>query len=271
MKMTKGEENKKSRRFPIAWKASWLGIGAALSGVLAFLIWSPDSPFAGGKAFPEVKVGKNPPNRINPTHGFVYVLDVQTTTNGDLDFYYSKKFEKELTSSGLNAKRGEFKAWLKTIVKRTDLGTGRLTKRCRIGNERPGGKTCTKPDTSLSISHQHPAFLAVVLNPAKKWSFVNENNPAYDEEVLTLFDDPSTKHFGELWKINRAADDPVRQDNELKDAIGAYLLVDGSKLRSDSGDDYVSQFNLYTVIKDVDDQDIPIVIDPDVRWPGGND
>ena len=64
---------------------------------------------------------------------------------------------------------------------------------------------------------------------------------------------------------------PGSAPNDCRHLLIAY---DGKKAAPPAGDDFIGTFNLYVDVlddpKDVTGGHIPIVLDPDARWPGGS-
>lgn len=234
------------------------GLGAIITAIIAWLFFKP-------ALFPDEPIPDQ--SAVNPEYGQVYLVDISAGPTY-IDFYFSGMVSKRLIGATVQDKRDYFESYLKKIADGPPYPTPgkwkRLLKRCKATGSN-GTIQCKKIDTGLSINNDKKSFIAFALNPEKNWSYIEETKN--HEDVIKKFIN-SSKNYGDVRKMDRNGV-VVKEDNPQNDTVIAYFTADG-EAASKYGD-YEDYFNLYTVIKDNDGALIPIVIDPDVRYPGGND
>jgi hypothetical protein len=219
------------------------------------------------KLYPDQPIPDN--SSVVPTYGIIYMVDLDVKNN-KIEYYYSGGMSKSLSNGDIGAKRTEFEGWLRQVVdgdNQYPMGwkNQRLNKKCRQVNQTAN---CHRKDNNLSMPNNQNAFIAFVLNPQKNWSYIVEDRATttLDPEVLTRFEG-SSHNYHDLRKMTRRGH--VFTNNVTKpDVVAAYLTANGVAASASRQPDY---FNLYTIVTDDDGESIPIVIDPDVRWPGGNE
>ena len=246
----------------------------------------------GIKTVPDFKIDNDLSEHVTPTQGLIYVVSMRTISGSDkhkwkIDLEFSDLKKTKLTGSDFEASRVQFEEWVKNY--RTNPGQlKRPKKRCKKKGDdarRNRGKKCpAEIDKALSTSNEEVSFIAFVLDrKIENWRYIREERPntnsKYDDEVIKIGHDAERAYYGNLRKFD-VDGEFYEQDSNCrinqaqicdKNIIGAYFVANGYQRATDSSRNYIDSLNLYVEIIDGDGQPTPIIIDPDVRWPGGND
>lgn len=256
---------------------SKLGLVVSLAALVAGC-----SELFGPSFAPSVPVDRH--IEVAPNTGMIYVVDFEIT-NSKIGIVFKDHYYGSVAGSDPASAKSSFDKALKTVITtRTQpagwfRGTG--LKSCKFANSivMRGGKGlyCVEPDTSVSAANKSLSFVAFVLNPEiTNWKFVTEDKsskPTHDDHVLQRYEH-SGDYYSNLYKMNINGVS-IKGGYRAKDVVAAYFISDGVKASGDGKNHYVSYFNLYTEFHSEggggkeDATSIPIIIDPDVRWPGG--
>ena len=239
----------------------------------------------GRATVPDYVIDSDLSDQVLPEEGIIYIVTLDRSKSR-IELEYNNVFQKSLTSADFEGRRVEFENWLKNYVSKPISGK-KLKKRCpKIGSPTSSGKPCTAVDNALSASNNKKAFIAFVLDQnIINWRYIQENREAptdshqYEDEVIKIGYDSDKRYYGNLKKIDSKGniykrDQNCSENNQQicnKNIVGAYVLANGDRRAADANYDYRDSFNLYVEVVDRDDQGIPLIIDPDVRWPGGNE
>lgn len=125
-------------------------------------------------------------------------------------------------------------------------------------------------DPNLSIHSDVNCYLALALDPRKtNWHFARPiSGITRITSAMREFEDSSPNYYklGRMTKDGQA----LAWDDDTEDCIVAYIEADCATASLDKGGSFVDRFNLYVDIGDQNGTVTPIVIDPDVRYPGGH-
>ncbi len=290
--------------------AALLAVGLTISGCdIGGEVEAQQEPQSAVEMFalPDVPIasadGDTDTEKLPVKQGLIYVVDIDS--NGSkMEIGFSDIYRISYSNGTVIDNRKDFQDAMKAAYndKNPDGWTkyGK-SKRCKKKDDVVDGgpQTCPEADADLSISNNKISLVAFVLKKKSKngnpkgeitWRFVEEDTQTPDQSQ----DDHIIKRHkstGEYYTYLRKMD----KDGKFKDAVclddacdkkklkqpnvvGGYFVADGvaaykaATTRNSSNPQYLDRFNLYTEIHSTDDTktNIPVIIDPDVRWPGGD-
>lgn len=225
---------------------------------------------------------------LTPTQGTIYLVDiVKQSLPGS-----GNKFKVNLVVDGFVSEKLKPGVWtdveseFQQLLRDTYVGNKiprAAKKRCKTLSNRPDTYRCTKIDGNLSLTNKSNSFIAFLLSPSiENWQYIKEMRTAsrdgYEDEVIKMGLDSPREYYGNLKKMDEDGNFFPRDDSTDGKIVAGYFIAAGElrlkDLAGNSGkplqQEYQDRFNLYIKIVDDDGQEIPIVVDPDVRWPGGN-
>lgn len=162
----------------------------------------------------------------------------------------------------------EFKSKMANLIVDENGNIGNIPpKRTRDNNAGPGGRS---KDTLLSINFEKKSLSYVVLKLSSKrnWQFSSTSAPFMMDKK-----DQGKSRFFEARRFDSSG--AVLDNSEQADGCQfAYFIVDPSKFDIDAQGEFQHRFNIQIDLLELDgstiDSRIPLIIDPDVRHPGGN-
>lgn len=201
-------------------------------------------------------------NLPQPTEAVFFRMAI-SMTGGNIEIgYTAKKVVTGITD------HGDFESQVKTLISSNngDIGNGRV-KRTRDANANQAGRT---KDTLLSINFDRTPLRYVVLKLSSRhnWQFSSSCAPFMMDRS-----DEGKNRFFEARRFDptgNVIDGAVVQDG----CKFAYFIVDPTKFKTNSQGEFQHRFNIHIDLLEMNgsliDNRIPIIIDPDVRHPGGN-
>jgi hypothetical protein len=195
--------------------------------------------------FPEIKQGKQRPNKM-------VVLEIDFDVVSDkLKFYYSRVFGPIIVKDDV-----DFQQKIKKIAAGTLPSAPNTFK--YIGQY--GSK--------LTFSNGYYRYIVFVLTK-KNWQFTQKGVPIMMQKVALDYD-----VYFEGRRVTPGGDIQVAGTGlDPRDlARVAYFIADGAAIVNQSTQcpPYPHGFNLYVDVFDDDDNTVmPLVVDPDIRYPGG--
>ncbi|MEP2103763.1 MAG: nucleotide synthetase [Parasphingorhabdus sp.] len=167
---------------------------------------------------------------------------------------------KVAKSSGNFSDHADFLKWAKGQVVSPTWGR-------KVGFNPTKGKR--KP-TKMSLKYKDPFYLFVKLSDNLNWRFAADGAPLsmdrYWRNKEVFFDSFSFDDHGDI----------VPNPSTATTCKHAYTIVNCDKAKETPGsDDFEARFNLHVDLVEnptdlVNSSYIPIILDPDVRWPGGD-
>ncbi|MFQ5346694.1 MAG: nucleotide synthetase [Rhodothalassiaceae bacterium] len=123
----------------------------------------------------------------------------------------------------------------------------------------------------LSVHNAGLSYVVFRLDRGWNWQFAARG------PVLTI-EQGRTAYFREARRVDdNGATTDRNNRQEIDGAMAAYFIAHGRKARRDSGakDSYSHEFNLHVEFLERDTggtvvSRLPVIIDPDIRYPGGN-
>ena len=195
--------------------------------------------------FPEADLSKK-----RPTKMVVLEVDFDIVSN-KLKFYYSNIWGPIIVKDGK-----EFQKKIIEIAAGADLGPS-------------DAHSYVDPYTSkLSFSNMFYRYIVFVLKN-KNWQFAQRGVPIMMQKIAlgydVYFEGRRVTPSGDIQATGNGLD-----PRDL--ARVAYFVADGEKIVNNSTQcpPYPHGFNLYVDVFDDDDNTVmPLVVDPDIRYPGG--
>ncbi|MEH6702989.1 hypothetical protein [Parasphingorhabdus sp.] len=223
--------------------------------------------------------------KLVPQRGMIYFVDIKAS-GSKIEVLFTKNFYGEITGSNFHSARKNFEKYLKKAVlepNATPAGwnNAQIAKNCKkamgdVTRPHNGKLKCVIADSSVAAANNSLSFVAFVLDRQKEnWTYVCEDltsTPTHDDHVIQRYKN-SKDLYTDLYKMD-ADGNPFKTGSCKDNVVAAYFVSNGKDASNNGKDHYISRFNLYTEVhsKGVsgeDDTSIPVIIDPDVRWPGG--
>lgn len=197
---------------------------------------------------PGVKLGERPDDMPAPTIATIREVDIDIRNN-KIDAKYSKaNYEVDLSDVG----------GLSDLLVRLSRGQVHLN----------DDATPKRPYKSqLSLQNEKYCYVILILS-GKNWQFSHDKHPF--SIGLESTDPPA---YYEPRKVD--GNGVVLDRDGVKDGCRiAYFIADGPAANSGTPGVYEDPFNLHLELIDRDSEGrpsrVPIIIDPDVRYPGGS-
>lgn len=206
-----------------------------------------DGPALSFRHVPE----QNPGDLFAPRQMRVYELSLRAEA-GRLEFFYSG-------ASGPIAIKddADFRARLKAFV------SGHAP-------PLPAPSPAQPMISSLSIHNDDLSYIVFLLDRAWNWQFARKDAVISVEEGVG-------DYFREARRVDdRGTASDHRVPAPVDGAMAAYVLAHGRRARQNSpSDSYSHEFNLHVEFLERDTNGtvvsrLPVIIDPDIRYPGGN-
>lgn len=197
-----------------------------------------------------------------PSEAVFYRLDI-ATPGRDIELRYTAT----AVWKGLSD-HGEFKNKMANLIVKENGDIGEIPpKRTRDDNAGPAGRS---KDTLLSINFEKKPLRYIVLKLSSKrnWQFSSIAAPFMMDRK-----DQGKGCFLEARRFD-ASGTVIDNSAQADGCQFAYFIVDPSKFDVDRQGEFQHRFNIQIDLLEMDgttiDSRIPIIIDPDVRHPGGN-
>jgi hypothetical protein len=197
-----------------------------------------------------------------PGEAVFYRLDI-ATTGRDIELRYTAR----KVWQGLSG-HDDFKNKMADLINNGNGNIGNIRpKRTRDNDAGPAGRS---KDTHLSINFDKIplSYVVLKLSSRRNWQFSRTTAP--------FMMDRKDQGKGGFLEARRFDSSGAVINNATK-ADGcqfAYFIVDPSKFDIDADGGFQHRFNIQIDLLELDgpsiDSRIPIIIDPDVRHPGGN-
>lgn len=224
------------------------------------------------KLFPDEVIGADDQDLIDEKYGIIYEIDISLKAEKDLKLYFSGFKEWKLLGETKALRESDFRKSIKAAVaaeKQSEYpkdwvftDTTPLKKNCKV---RDTPRKCDEADTDLSARNDKVAYIGFVIkNNKRNWQFSSHADP------IRIFENSNEQYYKAVKRINLEGK-VVDGSDEQVGSRAVYLSANGP---GDVGTDgkYIASFNLYTDVVSMDGfgSYIPVVVDPDVRWPGGS-
>lgn len=256
-------------------------------------------------ALPDVPIasadGDSDTQNLKVTQGLIYVVDLVSSGN-KIEIGFSHTYRTSYSGKKFAAHQLDFEEAMKAANGIVSLPSGwtRKDKLKKCKNKGQPTRKCPKADTDLSVSNNKISFIGFVLEKKSAqvrnkekitWRFVEERTDTedqyQDDHIIKRHNKSPEKYYTYLRKMDkdgkfkdafcpylRCTNGPYEQSN----VVGGYFVANGvaayeaAEAKNSSYPEYQHRFNLYTEIHSTDDTEtnIPVIIDPDVRWPGGD-
>jgi len=205
---------------------------------------------------PDIILGRDP---ADPVPGIAIALEV--------DFLFdeaAKRFALEIVKIGKST--GSFKAhedfleWAKGQIASPKWGP-------TSGFNNTAGKR--KP-TKMSLKYKKPFYLLIKLSDNWNWRFSADGAPLSMDSYWS-----GKGVFQDAYSFDSAGALVTRPSPNIT-CKNAYTIVNCDKAKETPGsDDFEARYNLHVdLVEDPSDLAnspyIPLILDPDVRWPGGD-
>lgn len=198
-----------------------------------------------------------------PQQAIFYRLE-SATRGRTIQFHYTAR----RIWTGLSS-HDDFKAKMTKLIaqEKGDIGDD-PAKRTRDNNAQ---STNRSKDTLLSINFENIplSYIVIKLSSRYHWQF--------SRTVAPFMMDKSDKNRNCFLEARRfdSAGNLVDDNNETKDGCRfSYFIADPSKFITNANNEFQHRFNIHIDLLEMDgatiDSYMPIIIDPDVRHPGGN-
>lgn len=209
-----------------------------------------------------VPMGERTAFAPQPTHAVFYRLNIDVT-QGDIELRYTAR----AVWTGISDHQ-DFEKKMATLITSGNGNIGNVRpKRTRDTNAGPAGRS---KDTHLSINFDKIplSYVVLKLSSRRNWQFSSANAPFMMDKK-----DEGAERFFEPRRFN-ARGEVIDNSKTADGCTFAYFIVDPSKFEMDSEGGFQHRFNIHIDIVEGDDTTIdnriPIIIDPDVRHPGGH-
>jgi hypothetical protein len=196
-----------------------------------------------------------------PQPSWAYMLEVSLdVSSGSFEFKYKRMWKKRLTAGGDAAKHAQFLAWIVSEVANPSPPNN--------WNQFDTRKNIRKP-SKMSFNCDKLIYLVIKLAPNLNWRFTADAPPISMDSFWQGKD-----VFFKATNLN-ALGVPVKSPAKNNAYKYAYVIIDCPKGAPGVGDipgAIEARFNLHVDLMegpDDDDPYVPIIIDPDVRNPGG--
>ncbi len=171
------------------------------------------------------------------------------------------KFSNVWKSKDSFSNHQDFKTWIKGFVSDIPAPGKFIPKDKTPGHRKP---------TDMSLKSKDFVYLVFKLSDNWDWRFAADGYPISQEKKW--------KNSGVFVGAKHLGNDGVETDAGLgKSGKFAYIIADCEKAKpNDLGGNIEGRFNLHVdIIEDILNSEtspyIPLIIDPDVRYPGGNE
>lgn len=213
---------------------------------------------------PQNTVSMDERTNLQPQPGQAVFYRLEIATAGrNIEFHYTAR----KVWNGISS-HDDFKDKMTVLIANQggDIGNVR-PRRTRDNNAGPANRS---KDTHLSINFENmpPSYIVLKLSSRYNWQFSRAFAPFTMDRR-----DQGYHRFFDARRFNAAGD--VIENSVLENNCRfAYFTVDPTKFVANAQGEFQHRFNIHIDLLEMDgstiDSFIPIIIDPDVRHPGGN-
>lgn len=194
-------------------------------------------------------------NRPQPYEAYMLEVTIDKSEAG-IGFQYTQYWHKAFVTSG-DPSHEQFLKWISQLIKNPVAG-----KKFSYFDRTPGLRKPTK----MSFNCKNLVYLVFKLDPNINWRFSADAAPISMDKIWKGKD-----VFFNATNLNTNGDEatPVKENTQKY----AYMIANCPKGTPLSGQEIEARFNLHVDFvegSDNDDPYVPVIIDPDVRNPGGN-